>query len=230
MTVHAGNLALLAGELCLDFTNTIEPRAAEHPHEFLLSYTDLVVWGRHTRALTLDAAERLHQAAGARPEAAGAVLVLAISLRESIYRIFAAILDGLLPAAGDLDVLNAALGDALARQQIVADGSGFRWAWQGSDGALDQMLWPVVRSAGELLTSERVRRLIKCPGCGWLLLDSSRNHSRRWCDMRVCGNRAKARRHYERQRTRRLAQQSVEGGSDGTQLRTGRLTGPATRS
>jgi len=39
-------------------------------------------------------------------------------------------------------------------------------------------------------------------GCGWLFLDSSRNHTRRGCDMRVCGNRAKARRHYERQRDR----------------------------
>lgn len=206
MTVHAGNLALLGGELCLDFTNTIEPRAAEHPHEFLTGYADLVAWSSHSGILTGNAAGHLLQVAAARADEADVVFWRAIALRETIYRMFSAVLEERVPAATDLDVLNAALGDALACQQIVADGSGFRWDWQGSDGALDQMLWPVVRSAGELLTSQRLDRVIQCPGCGWLLLDSSRNRSRRWCDMRVCGNRAKARRHYERQRTRRMQQ------------------------
>jgi predicted RNA-binding Zn ribbon-like protein len=42
----------------------------------------------------------------------------------------------------------------------------------------------------------------ECSGdtCGWLFVDTSRNHSRRWCDMEDCGNRAKARRHYLRRK------------------------------
>ena len=63
------------------------------------------------------------------------------------------------------------------------------------------MLWPVAWSAAELLAQGPLERIRECPGqdtCGWLFLDLSKNASRRWCDMRVCGNRAKARRHYER--------------------------------
>lgn len=43
-------------------------------------------------------------------------------------------------------------------------------------------------------------RLKICANCGWLFLDQSRNRSRVWCDMTVCGNRAKASRHYYRNR------------------------------
>jgi predicted RNA-binding Zn ribbon-like protein len=65
------------------------------------------------------------------------------------------------------------------------------------------MLWPLAQSAGALLTGDQRARVRECSGhdCRWLFLDLSRNHSRRWCDMNDCGNRAKARRHYQRRRT-----------------------------
>ncbi|MGW5559426.1 CGNR zinc finger domain-containing protein [Micromonospora sp. NPDC003944] len=37
-------------------------------------------------------------------------------------------------------------------------------------------------------------------GCGWLFLDSTRNHSRRWCDPLDCGNRARVRAYVQRHR------------------------------
>lgn len=55
-------------------------------------------------------------------------------------------------------------------------------------------------SALSLLSGDAVRRVRACPNCDWLFLDRSRNGSRTWCDMSVCGNRAKARRHYRRRR------------------------------
>ena len=51
-----------------------------------------------------------------------------------------------------------------------------------------------------LLSSGNLRRLRICPNCNWLFLDRSRNSSRLWCDMAVCGNRQKAKRHYLRHR------------------------------
>jgi predicted RNA-binding Zn ribbon-like protein len=62
-------------------------------------------------------------------------------------------------------------------------------------------MWPVVHSAAELLTSPHLDRVRQCAddrGCGFLFFDTSRNGSRRWCSMESCGNRAKARRHYQR--------------------------------
>jgi predicted RNA-binding Zn ribbon-like protein len=58
-------------------------------------------------------------------------------------------------------------------------------------------------SALSLLDTANLRRLKICPNCNWLFLDRSRNSSRLWCDMAVCGNRAKARQHYSRQKLQR---------------------------
>jgi predicted RNA-binding Zn ribbon-like protein len=57
-----------------------------------------------------------------------------------------------------------------------------------------------------LLTSDKLSRVRQCQGenCTWLFLDTSKNHTRRWCEMKVCGNRVKARRHYERKRSRQV--------------------------
>ena len=82
----------------------------------------------------------------------------------------------------------------------MSEGGGFAWRWKRDDG-LDRILWPVAWSAAELLTEGPLARVREYPGddnCGWLFLDTSRNGSRRWCDMSTCGNRAKARRYYRR--------------------------------
>jgi predicted RNA-binding Zn ribbon-like protein len=57
-----------------------------------------------------------------------------------------------------------------------------------------------VRSALRLLAQDETERVKICAQCGWLFIDRSRNRSRSWCDMAVCGNRAKASRHYRRKK------------------------------
>ncbi len=196
----AAALSLVGGRLCLDFANTVGSHAGEHPNEHLHSYRDLVAWSRHAGILAEAEERRLLAAAEGRPGEAGGVLERAVALREAIYRIFSAVAAGRAPDAADLETLNVALARALVHAQIVLAGDGFAWAWRDHEGALDRMLWPVARSAGELLTSEELRNVRECAGrdCGWLFMDASPSRRRRWCDMKVCGNRAKARRHYER--------------------------------
>jgi predicted RNA-binding Zn ribbon-like protein len=86
--------------------------------------------------------------------------------------------------------------------RVIRNESGFTWGWDKQSDALDRMLWPVARSAADLLTSDHLNRVHQCGGkdCTWLFVDTSRNHSRQWCDMGDCGNRAKARRFYQRTR------------------------------
>ena len=104
--------------------------------------------------------------------------------------------------SADLERLNRAVSRILAQTRIVPAANGFTWAWNESEEALDQVLWPVVRSTIDLLTSADLGRVRECASehCGWLFLDSSKNRSRRWCSMEACGNRTKARRHYARRR------------------------------
>jgi predicted RNA-binding Zn ribbon-like protein len=202
MTAHAGNLTLLGGALCLDFANTIEPRGVDQPQEFLATYADLVSWSQHVDLLTDEDARCLLHKAAVRHAEAEAVHRRAIALRETLYRVFLSIVEARPAEARDLEQLNAALSGALSRLRIASFEGGFAWDWRDGDRDLDRMLWPIVRSAAELLTTGPLDRLKQCAGCGWLFLDGSRNRTRRWCDMRMCGNRAKARRHYERQRKR----------------------------
>jgi predicted RNA-binding Zn ribbon-like protein len=203
MGTHSETLEVVGGELCLAFTDTVDWRKSDHPEELLTSYADLVSWGQDVGILTNEDADHLLQQAQHRPKEANAIFERAIVLREAIYRIFEAAADERPPESRDLDILNGALSEALARLRLVPTGEGFAWDWTDRDDALDRMLWPVVRLAADLLTSQRLGRVGQCPGCGWLFLDSSRNRSRRWCTMEVCGNRAKARRHYERQKKQR---------------------------
>ena len=149
----------------------------------------------------------LLELATAQSERAASVLARAIRLREALYRMFSALARDAQVAPDDLSILNGALAEAHNRLRLGAAPAfdRFGWVWSGADDALDRMLWPIARSAAELLTAPELARVRECAGqpCGWLFLDASRNHSRRWCSMAGCGNRAKAKRHYERAKAAR---------------------------
>jgi len=191
-----------AGALCLDFANTAEWHASDQPLERLNDSADLVAWAVAAGILdeaqaraTLDWAERS-------PDAAAEAFELAIWLRETVYRIFAAIALDITPDAEDLTGLNHVLSLAMARTRIEPVEGGFTWGWAGDLPGMVLISGSVARSAAELLTSDRLDRLRQCAddrGCGYLFVDTSRNGSRRWCSMKSCGNRAKAKRHYDRQ-------------------------------
>jgi predicted RNA-binding Zn ribbon-like protein len=205
---------LSGGALCLDFANTLDDRPDPHPNEWLGSYADLLAFMGQSRALPEHQVARLTAEAAHAPEAAGAVLARAIEVREAIYRLFLALADGEPVPASDLAALNGALRETLAHARLVptepvpASASDepapglLAWGWTDDPLSLDAPLWPLVRSAADLLTSPTLSALRVCAAdaCAWLFLDTSRNGSRRWCSMRTCGNRAKARRHHARVR------------------------------
>jgi predicted RNA-binding Zn ribbon-like protein len=200
--VRLDTLNLEAGELCLDFANTANWHASAEPVEGLNSYTDLATWSKEVGLLNGSETEQLLQQALARPTETGAILAQAIDLREAIYRIFSATAKKDSPQDTDLTILNTALQQAFTHLQIAQAQQNFTWQWIGDERSLDLMLWPVARSAAELLTSDRLERVKECEddrGCGFLFLDLSKNRSRRWCDMESCGNRAKVRRYRRRQ-------------------------------
>ena len=172
------------------------------PNEHLQTYDDLVAWGRQLEVITPRTAKLLTTEAQRDPAGAAATLARAKHLREALYHVFSAIAASSPPPSPDLARLNDELKQALARQRLLLEGTKVSWTFESAPTDLDAMLWPVARSAGELLTGdEGIARLRECASetCGWLFVDTSKNRSRRWCDMADCGNRAKARRHYHRQ-------------------------------
>jgi predicted RNA-binding Zn ribbon-like protein len=205
-TSSPGEHAFVGGELCLDFANTADWHASDAPQERLKNYKDLVDWGAKMGILDDASAKRLLRRAAIHPSRARAALTRAIALRESMYRIFVGIVSGREPDRADLEAFNIALSKALRHLRVARVADRFAWDWEDDDGALDSLLWPVLRSAADVLTSDKRMRVGQCAddrGCGWLFLDWSKNRSRRWCEMADCGNRAKAQRHYERVRRSR---------------------------
>jgi predicted RNA-binding Zn ribbon-like protein len=190
---------LVGGRLALDFVNTIGDRLAPSQNEHLLDYATLLAWAVHAGALDAAGARRLTKQAAASPRAAAAALEDAIALRDALYRM---LLDrARAPHAADLARLNAELARASAEPHLAFRGGRYEVGWIESD-ELSAPLDAIVRDAVDLLTNEddcqRVRQCESAQGCGWIFLDCTKGRTRRWCDMKVCGNRAKARRHYAR--------------------------------
>jgi len=192
----------LTGQLSLDFVNTLDWRESDHANDFINTYSDLVLWGQHAKVLTKHEARNLLREAERSGGGSASALEGALLLRETLFRVFSAIIDKRRPKKSDLDFFNGKLAEAFSHLRVAPAAQGFALEWESNDSSGDQnlncLMWSITRAACELLTSADVSQLRRCAGegCGWLFLDTSRNQSRRWCYMSVCGNRAKARRFY----------------------------------
>lgn len=189
----------VGGRSSLDFINT-EGGVRNGPPDWLESYEDVVEWSASEGLLSVEEATDLLAKASSNPEAANKVFDRAIELREGLFRVFHSIRDDREPARQDLAVFDRELSSALARLKLTPSENRFEWRFVGGECELDRVLWPIVRDAADVLSSDVIERVEECDGdsCTWLFVDTSRNHSRRWCKMGDCGNRAKARRYYQR--------------------------------
>ncbi|HET8846700.1 MAG TPA: ABATE domain-containing protein [Ktedonobacteraceae bacterium] len=195
-----GTFDFSGGILCLDFTNTLSNRLDEAPKERLNTYVDLIAWSLQASILDEEEARQLRIEAEEEPIEASRWLHYIRQARESIYQILAAVANNQAPEAEQMQQFNRMLSEAMAHACLRPGAREFHWTWTNELGRLERPLWPVIRSATDLLTSSELvnTRICASEDCGWLFLDTSKNHSRRWCDMKSCGNRAKARRHYKR--------------------------------
>lgn len=187
---------LCGGYLAIDFANTVSARHSDAPIERLPDYRALVAFAQQTGLVERERAEALRGWGQRHGPAARALVAGAVELREALYRLFAAMAHERPPPAADLAVLNR-------WNARLALGSKLEWEWTDGAEAPDAFLGRVVRSAVELATTAARRERIKicdADDCVWLFLDTSKNGSRRWCDMEQCGNRMKARRFYKRHR------------------------------
>ena len=182
----------------MDFVNTVSGKRLLSPIERLNAYVDLVSWGEQLGVVEPAVGKTLRRSGRDDPERAEAVLRRAKELREVLFRVFSAVAADEEPAKADMDRFNQELAHASARLRVMREKDGFVWAY-AEEEALESMLFPVMRSAADILTSGDLSRVRMCEaddGCGWLFYDETRNGQRRWCSMKDCGNRAKARRHY----------------------------------
>jgi predicted RNA-binding Zn ribbon-like protein len=199
---RAGRLPLVGGALALDFCNTTSGLGTGHCLEHLLEFEHLVLWSAHAGAITAAEADAIRTLARREPSAARSALDRAVGLRRTLHGLFHALAHGETAPPDALAALNAALVAAHRERRLVQTGDGFAWHYAPPQDAPDGLLAPIARSAADVLLAGPLDRLKQCPGldCGWLFLDRSKNGIRVWCEMEVCGNRAKARARAERRR------------------------------
>ena len=202
----------VAGRRCLDFINTVRARISD-PHakrthdyadlivdERLVSYAASLRWATLAGVISEREARALRRRASARPAEAASVLERSRVVREALYRLFKAAIEGWRPETEDVATLNRELRITRAHERLAAS-PRLGWEWD-EPAALDRVLWPIVREAAALLTGSDVKRVRQCPGveCGWLFYDTNGSGRRQWCEMATCGNFAKVQRFRDRQR------------------------------
>jgi predicted RNA-binding Zn ribbon-like protein len=181
---------LVAGHPALDLVNTLDWRfRTSGTEELLKTYDDLLRFSEQSKLLNV--VPSVGRSAGAR------ALAHCRELREVLAEVFYARLDGRTPSAASRGTLERHFKAARLKQKLNWKQSPrLEWKWSGMERDAELAVWALAISASELMTSEAVDRVRACdnPECRWLFLDTSKNHTRRWCDMKVCGNRMKARR------------------------------------
>jgi len=195
------------GTISLDFVNTVSGmRGGNDPRDRVLTYPDLVYWAAQIGLIDDPQAAKLYDRAEREPGRAAHAHAEAIRRREALHDVVLAAVDERPAPAAALETLNGWIADAMAKRRFRMTAPGKFEASLEDDGDLLAFLRPVALDAAELLEHEVSRALVgvceeRLVGrCAWLFLDTSRNHSRRFCSMGECGNRAKQRRHYRRRK------------------------------
>jgi|SRR5579863_2167797 len=207
---------LIAGNLCLDFVNTLDNRPSGEPKELLKNYYDLARFGEDAGILTPEQLHDLSERARLMPDEADEAVRRARDLREALHEIFSALMNRQTVPQLAMEKLNANLHDAALHSRLVQPKAvqpkalesevlperHLVWRFDDPSSSFNAILWPIARAAADLLASSDVALVRTCssPACQWFFLDTSKNHRRRWCDMKVCGNRAKVRKFYARKR------------------------------
>ena len=199
---RAGSLPLIADNVALDFANTKSGRGFPSHVDHLREARHVAQWLEHAKALPAEEAGWLEDEVSTRADLAADLLSRALGLREAIHDIGAALGRGAKPAEAPLAALSAFHARCVAEAELAPGVLACRWRWSVRAEPVEAALGPIALAAVRLFTEGDLHRIRECGGhaCGWLFYDRSKNNRRRWCEMEVCGNRAKQRRLQARRR------------------------------
>lgn len=203
---RAGSLDLVGGEIALDFCNTSSGRGAPSHQEHLRSAENVLAWAEHAKVIAPADADVARAEIESDPVRADGLLRSALAARELVWTIATALAEAR-PVADALRQELAALhARCLASATLGTRDQAFIWTWEARRDLEAAILGPVTLSALTLLMERDLSRTRRCEGkeCGWLFFDATKNRSRRWCEMRVCGNRAKVAASRQRRRQGRV--------------------------
>ncbi len=185
----------IGGNLALDFTNTIRTFGVPDPRDEWRSAVDVISWAGRARVLSRAECHAHGRDVATDPRYASRVLSRGRDLRRLLYDMFAGVATtGHVPRPA-LARFNMLFSEVMWRTVVVERNGGYAVVPVADTDASYVVTSAIVRAAAELLTHPTLRRVKQCrdASCSWLFVDGSRNGSRRWCSMHLCGNRARVR-------------------------------------
>jgi predicted RNA-binding Zn ribbon-like protein len=194
MTDH--RFELVGGDAVLDFLNTIHDWTVPEPRDYVPTFPDALRFAEAAGVITLAEARRIATSP------APSELRRLRDLRARLERIFRAVVTKRSPSPEDLDALARDAADAARAARLRPESGRLRRVIDPLASGVATLRWRLVEGAVALLTSDRLVRLGTCPSCGWFFVDTTKNRSRRWCSMAMCGSAAKARSYYWRTKRR----------------------------
>ncbi len=194
MTDH--HFELVGGDAALDFLNTVHAWTVPEPRDYVPTFLEALRFGEAAGVITRTEARRLAA------DAASGELRRLRELRSRLERIFRATVTERATSPEDLDALAQDAADAARAARLQRARGRLIRAIDSKEAGPATLRWRLVEAAVALLTSDRLARVNACPSCGWFFLDTTKNRSRRWCSMAMCGSAAKARSYYWRTKRR----------------------------
>jgi predicted RNA-binding Zn ribbon-like protein len=190
---------LVGNNLSVDFVNT-RIRENGAPKELLESFDDLIAWAARANLSNLSQAKALLQDWSGRPKAAQ-VLKLALKFREMLREMVIDAVRGAAIKPAMVEEINMIMKAEKGYAEVVRTEEGFEKRFRADFSDPGQLLAPIAEAAADLLCYGNLAYLKKCEGADCVLhfYDTTKNHSRRWCNMAACGNRAKVAAFYQRQ-------------------------------
>jgi len=202
---RADSLDLVGGELAWDFTNTSSGRGSAAHLEHLRDFDTLMRWVEHARIMPPSDCAHARAELTGHPRRSRRIFERVIQVRELIWTIGTALAEQRTVSGTLLQSLSATHAENLGHAEMKMRLGSYIWVWDPRRDIRAAILGPITLSALTLVMEKDLLRTRRCAGqdCGWLFFDSTKNNRRRWCDMRVCGNRAKVRAVRDRQRQAR---------------------------
>jgi predicted RNA-binding Zn ribbon-like protein len=197
------NLPLDGGLLCLDFVNTVQTRKKLTSYEYLPDYLSFLEWCAKVNIADQNEIDTFKSIVVQSPAKAITAYHHIFIAREILYKFLSAKAAGIEIPNDVLDRFNELLTESLSHIGFQNNVKGPHQIWINEQDDLVAPLWKVLKSAYDILTADESKYVKECPACGWLFLDRSRTHTRRWCNPLECGSVDKATRYYHRMKAKK---------------------------
>lgn len=194
-----GPKAFIGGHPVLDFLNTGGGDTKARDVERLETFFDVLTWACAASVIDDQEYSALERIADESPDVAAACLMEMRVQRESLYRLILSLIERKTIAETDRLLVQSHTSLALAHAQLTPHGDQLAtWRIGIEAASLSLVEHRLFLAASTLITNPSSRNIRQCETCSWLFMDPSATKRRRWCSMAVCGNRAKALRHYQK--------------------------------